>query len=77
MYTKRAAIFLNVAKNNTEISYSGFSQAHNIGNNANIGITGFATWKQKIQWQNGTLSQDWTWVSYSLWFQVPTLSFLS
>ena len=27
--------------------YSGFSQTHNIGNNANIGIRGFTTWKQK------------------------------
>ena len=26
---------------------SSFSQTHNIGNNANIGIRGFTTWKQK------------------------------
>ena len=29
------------------LSESGFSQIHNIGNNANIGIRGFTTWKQK------------------------------
>ena len=30
-----------------EIFQSGFSQTHNIGNNANIGFKGFTTWKQK------------------------------
>ena len=31
----------------TLVDYSGFSQSHNIGNNANIDIRGFNTLKQK------------------------------
>ena len=37
---------------------------HKNGNNANIGIRCFISWKQKIQLQNATL------VSMDLWFQV-------
>ena len=43
---------------------------HNIGNNVNSGITGFATWKQKIQWQNITfsdMSEERILASHNLW----------
>ena len=40
---------------------------HNIGNNVNIGITGFATWKQKIQWQNITFGEERILASHNLW----------
>ena len=38
--------------------------------NANIGIRGLTTWKQKIQWQNVTPSGDRTQASHNIWFQV-------
>ena len=56
---------------------SGFSQMHNISNNANIGITGFAMWKQKIPVTKCYPSEDRTLASHNLWFQVHSLSFLS
>ena len=34
-------------KDHGSIPRASFSQTHNIGNNANIGIRGFTTWKQK------------------------------
>ena len=44
------------------------SQIHNIGNNANIDIRGFTTWKQKkFQWQKVT--PKWG-LNLALWFQV-------
>ena len=42
---------------------------HRNGNNANIGIRGFVSWKWKIQLQNATLvsiePQDWLQVQYA------------
>ena len=40
---------------------------HKNGNNANIGIRGFISWKQKIQLQNATLVSI---EPLDLWFQV-------
>ena len=47
----------------------GFHKLDEIGNNANIGIRGFTTWKI-IQWQNVTTSGNRTWAPHSLLFQV-------
>ena len=41
-----------------------------IGNNVNIGIRRFTTWKKKNPVKNVTLSEDWTRASHNLWFQV-------
>ena len=41
----------------------GFSQAHNIGNDAYIGIRGFTMWKQKNVWIEPRPLMN-------LWFQV-------
>ena len=49
---------------------SGFSQTHNIGNNANICIGGFDMWKQKSPVENVTHSGNRTQASHNLWFQV-------
>ena len=38
----------------------GFHKLDEIGNDANIGIIGFTTWKQKIQYQYITPSEYWT-----------------
>ena len=46
--TKRTSKkILHGSKANFIEVYSRFSQTHNIGNNANIGIRDFTTWKQK------------------------------
>ena len=53
---------------------TGFSQTHNIGNNANIGTGGFINVKN-IQWQNVTPSGNRTQASHKLSFQVQNYSF--
>ena len=55
-----------------------FYKQDEIGHNAYIGIRGFATWKQKKS-SNKMLPpvNIEPWPLINLWFQVPTLYFLS
>ena len=44
----------------TKVCYRGFHKLDEIGNNANIGIRGFTTWKQKNPVAKCTPSEHWT-----------------
>ena len=48
---------------------------HKNGNNTNIGIRGFATWKQKNPMKNVTSRGNRTQASHNLWFQVQHYPF--
>ena len=58
------------------VGESGFSQTHNIGNNANIGIRGFTMWKQKNPVTKCYPSEYWTQASNEPLIPNPMLSFL-